>query len=125
MSLFYKLGVFLFISFFLSLFVRVFIMCVKFRLRIANQMVMDSCCRGGIVNTRVCCSRVPRIRPESPKAVWRFRVSTSNSPSGRTWPHSDTPVPQVDHTYAQQDIRVCGDDHIQPPMRQFSNPKAL
>ena len=29
------------------------------------------------------------------------------------------------HTYAQQDIRVCGDDHFQPPKWQYLNPKAL
>ena len=48
----------------------------------------------------------------SPKALWRFRASTSNSPSGRSWPHTHTPIRHIDHTYAQQDIRVCGDDHF-------------
>ena len=62
MSLFYKLGVFLFLSLSLSLFVRVFMRCVKFRLRIANQMVMDSCCRGGIVNIRFDFSRALFVR---------------------------------------------------------------
>ena len=62
MSLFYKLGVFLFLSLSLSLFVCVFIMCVKFRLRIANPMVMDSYCRGGIVNIRFDFSRAFFVR---------------------------------------------------------------
>ena len=81
-------------------------------LRIANEVVMDSCCRGGIVNTRYVCSRALLVRPESPTAPWRFRASTSNSLSGRSWPHFHTPIRHIHHTYAQQDIRVCGDDHI-------------
>ena len=60
--------------------------CVTLRARIANQLGEDSCCRGGIVNTRGGCSRALRLRPQSPKALWRFRASTSNSPSGRSRP---------------------------------------
>ena len=33
------------------------------RFRIANHMVMDSCCRGGIVDTRGGCSRAQNIPP--------------------------------------------------------------
>ena len=69
-----------------------------------------------------CATRTARTRP---KALWRFRVSTSNSPSGRSRLHTHTHTRQIDHTYAQQDIRVCEDDHYKPPMRQFLNPKAL
>ena len=87
-------------------------MCAVLHARIANRMVMDSCCRGGIVNIRGGFSCARGIRPESPKALWRFRASTSNSPSGRSWQHTDTPIPQIDQTYAQQDIRVCEDDHF-------------
>jgi len=64
--------------------------CVALHLRIANHMVMDSYCRGGIVNTRFGCSSALVVRPQSSKALWRFRVSTSNSPSGRSWPPTDT-----------------------------------
>ena len=85
------------------------------RFRIANHMVMDSCCRGGIVDTRGGCSRALFVPPKSPKAIWRFRASTSNSPSGRTWPQTDTALRYIYYIYAQQDIRVCGDDHFQPP----------
>ena len=99
--------------------------CVTLHVRNANWVVIGSCCRGGIVNTRYVCSRAPSIPPYSPKALWRFRVSTSNNPSGRSRPHFDTLLRYIYHTYAQQDIRVCGDDHIQPPKRQYSNPKAL
>ena len=53
--------------------------CAVFHLRIANRMVKDSYCRGGIVHIRVGCSRALFVRRESPKALWRFRVSTSNS----------------------------------------------
>ncbi len=128
--LFYKLGfVFLFLSFFLSfsLFVCVcvFMRRVKFLLRETNRLGEDSRCRGGIVNTRGGCARERIERPESSTALWRFRASTSNSPSGRTGPPTDTQFRDIYRTYAQQGIRVCGDDHCEPPNRQFSNPKAL
>jgi len=100
--------------------------CVTFHLRIANRVGEDSYCRGGIVHTRGVCSRGLRKQMRHcSKALWQFRASTSNSLSGRSWPHSHTPVRHIHHTYAQQDIRVCEDDHIQPPKRHFSNPKAL
>ena len=86
--------------------------CVTLHLRIANHLVMDSCCRGGIVHIRCGCSRALSKRPQSPTALWRFRVSTSNSPSGRTWLHTHTPIRHIHQTYARQDIRVCGDDHF-------------
>ena len=59
------------------------------RLRKTNQLVKGSRCRGGIVNTRGC-SCVPRIRSENPTALWRFRASTSNSPSDRSRPQTNT-----------------------------------
>ena len=99
--------------------------CVVLRPRIANRLVKGSYCRGGIVNIRFGCSTALLVQPESPTALWRFRVSTSNSPSGRTGPHDNTPIRYIYYTYAQQDIRVYEGDHFQPPMRQFSNPKAL
>ena len=99
--------------------------CVALHVRIANHLVMGSRCRGGIVHIRCGCSRALLVRPQSPKALWRFRASTSNSPSGRSRPLPNTHMYYIDHIYAQQDIRVCGDDHFQPPMRQYSNPKAL
>ena len=89
--------------------------CVTLHLRIANHLVMDSCCRGGIVHIRFGCSCVPRIRRPRPKALWRFRVSTSNSPSGQTRLHAHTPIRYIYQTYARQDIRVCEDDHVEPP----------
>jgi len=54
-------------------------MCIVFHLRKTNQMVMDSRCRGGIVNSRGGRSCALFVRPQSPKALWRFRVSTANS----------------------------------------------
>ena len=113
------------LSFSLCVSVHVFTTCVTLLLRIANHMVMDNYCRGGIVNTRVGCSFVPRIRPESPTALSQFRASTSNSPIDLFRPHTHTHIRCNHHTFAQQDIRVCGDDHCQPPLRQFPNPKAL
>ena len=68
----------------LRMYLCVFMNCVTCRVRIANQVVMDSRCRGGIVHIRDVCSRAPSVPPERSKALWRFRVSTSNSPSGRT-----------------------------------------
>ena len=56
---------------------------VTLHLRIANHMVMDSCCRGGIVHIRCGYSRALFARPESSKALWRFRASTSNILSDR------------------------------------------
>ena len=96
----------------LRMYLCVFMNCVTCRVRIANQVVMDSCCRGGIVHIRGGCSGVLLVRPQSSKALWRFRVSTSNSLSGRTWPPTHTHLRYVDQIYAQQDIRVCEDDHI-------------
>ena len=59
-------------------------------LRIANRVGEGSCCRGGIVHIRGGCSCALLVRRPRPKALWRFRVSISNSPSGRTLPHTDT-----------------------------------
>ena len=98
---------------------------ITFRLRIANRAGEDSCCRGGIVNTRFGRSCALFVRPQSPKALWRFRVSTANSLSGRSRLHFDTHIRYIDQIYARQDIRVCGDDHFEPPYRQYTNPKAL
>ena len=98
---------------------------VTLHLRIANHMVMDSCCRGGIVHSRCGCSCAQNIRRPRPTALWRFRASTSNNPSGRAWLHFHTPMRYIDHTYARQDIRVCEDDHLKPPKWQCPNPKAL
>ena len=94
---------------------------VTLHLRIANWVGEDSYCRGGIVSTRGALV----VRPQSTKALWRFRVSTSNSLSGRSRLPTRTQIRDIDHTYAQQDIRVCEDDHFQPPNWQFPNPKAL
>jgi len=101
------------------------VMCVVFHPRIANWVGEDSCCRGGIVNIRFGRSRVLLVRPNSSKALWRFRVSTSNSLNGRSRLQTYTSIPYIDQTYAQQDIRVYEDDHLKPPLRQYPNPKAL
>ena len=95
------------------------------RARIANLVGEDSRCRGGIVLIRCGCSGMLLERPNSPTALWRFRVSTSNSPSGQTRLHANTHMRYIDHTYAQQGIRVRGDDPLEPPKRQLANSKAL
>ena len=87
-------------------------MCAALHVRIANRVVKGSRCRGGIVNTRGGCSRARSVRPESSTALWRFRASTSNSLSGRTWPPTYTHLCHIHHTYVQQDIRVYEDDRI-------------
>ena len=116
-----------FLSFFpsLSLCVCVFMRCVKFLLRETNRLGEDSRCRGGIVNTRGGCSRA-RSRTARPSqgalAVSCKYFKQSKWPFSAAYQHA---VSYIDHTYAQQDIRVCGDDHLQPPKRQYSNPKAL
>jgi hypothetical protein len=101
------------------------LMRITLHLRIANQVGEDSCCRGGSVHSRFGCSRARSVPPYSPKALWRFRVSTSNSPSGRSRLHFDTHIRYIDQIYAQQSIRVCEDDHLKPRNRQSKNPKAL
>ena len=98
---------------------------VTLRARIAKRVGECSYCRGGIVNTRGGCSSALVVRPKSSKALWRFRASTSNSPSGRSRPPKNTSIRHIDQTYAQQDIRVYEDDHLKPPLRQYSNPTAL
>ena len=103
----------------------VFMNCVTRRLRIANHMVMDSCCRGDIVNIRDDFSRARSARRQSSTALWRFRASTSNSPSDHSRPQTDTQIRYIYQTYARQDIRVCEDDHLKPPIGQLANPKAL
>ena len=78
--------------------------CVALHVRIANRLVEDSCCRGGIVHTRCGCSGVPRIlRPKRPTALWLFRVSTSNSLSDHSRPQGYT-FRRIHQIYAQQDI---------------------
>ena len=88
------------------------------RARIANLVGEDSCCREGIVHIRGVCSCERLVPPKSSTALWRFRVSTSNILSDRSWPHTHTHLWYIYHTFARQDIRVCGDDHFQPPIRQ-------
>ena len=99
--------------------------CAILHIRIANRLVMGSCCRGGIVHIRGVFSRARSVRPKSSTALWRFRVSTSNSPSGLSRPPTDTPIRYIHHIYAQQDTRVYEDDHLKPPKLQYKNPKAL
>ena len=98
---------------------------VTLRVRIANQVGEGSRCRGGIVHirdVRSCALSKPPVRST---ALWRFRVSTSNILSDRSWPHTHTHLCYIYHTYAQQDTRVCEDDLLKPPQRQLPNPKAL
>ena len=109
----------------LPLCVSVFMRCVTLRVLIANRMVTDSSCRGGIVNIRDVCSCALSKAPQSSKALWRFRVSTSNSLNGHSWPPTNTQIREIYRTYAQQDIQVYEDDHFEPPKRQYPNPKAL
>ena len=93
------------LSLFLSLSLSscVFMRCVKFRLRIANCVEEGSYCRGGIVHIRGGRSRALFVWPQSASALWRFRASTSNSPSGRSWPHPHTHT-GIDYNYSQKDI---------------------
>ena len=55
-----------------------------------------------------------------PEALWRFRVSTSNILSGRSWlQHTRTCVwPSINNS-----IRVCGDDHFESLSWQSKNPR--
>ena len=128
-SALYRVCVSLSLVSFITRFTMMMMMMTTFRVvlqaRIANRVVEGSCCRGGIVNTRGGCSCALLVRRPRPKALWRFRVRTSNSPIGRAWPHTDTPNGQSAQIYARQDIRVRGDDHFEPPKRQFKDSTAL
>ena len=51
--------------------------------------------RGQLLSRRYCTHSVwlfscALVRPNRPTALWRFRVSTSNSLSGRSWLHAHT-----------------------------------
>ena len=95
------------------------------RLCKTNQVGEDSYCRGGILNIRFGCCCVRILRRPRPTALWRFRVSTSNSLSDLSRPQTDTQIRYIYQTYAQQGIRICEDDHLKPPIGQLANPKAL
>ena len=56
----------------LPLCVSVFMRCVTLRVLIANRMVTDSSCRGGIVNIRDVCSCALSKAPQSSKAFGGF-----------------------------------------------------
>ena len=85
---------------------------IMFLLRIANHLVMDSRCRGGIVHIRGGCSRVRLVRPR--KFQGALAVSCKYFKQSK-WPYLaaiNTQIRYIHHTHAQQDIRVCGDDHF-------------
>ena len=103
----------------------VFMRCAILRICATNRVVGDSYCRGGIVHIRFDFSCALSVRRHCSKALWRFRASISNSLSGRSWLHTHTPIRYIHNPFARQDIRVCGDDHFEPPMRQYHNTKAL
>ena len=96
----------------LLILILILILNITLHPRIANQMVMGSCCRGGIVHIRGSRSRARGIRSIRPTALWRFRASTSNSLIGRSRLPTHTPIRQIDHTYARQDIQLYEDDHF-------------
>ena len=76
---------------------------VTLRVRIANWVGEDSYCRGGIVSTRGALF----VRPQSTKALWRFRASTSNSLSGLMWPHTHTAFRYSYHKLTLNEIFEC------------------
>ena len=99
--------------------------CAMLHLRIANHLAKDSSCRGGIVDIRAGCSRALLVRLYRPKALWRFRVSTSNSRTRQRERHDRTPFRRIDHIYAQQGIQGYEDYRLQLQLQQFLYPKAL
>ena len=80
---------------------------ITLRPRIANQVGEDNYCRGGSGNTRRSRSRALFVRPESRKALWRFRASTSNSLSGLMWPHTHTAFRYSYHKLTLNEIFEC------------------
>ena len=95
------------------------------RTRTANRLVEDSRFRGGSANIRDDRARAPIPRLCNRTALGRPRASTSNSPSDLARPQTNTHLRDIDRMHAQRDIRGYGDDHIEPPQRQSSNPTAL
>ena len=89
-----------------------FLSCKALRVRIANLLVKDSRCRGGIVNIRSGCTRAPFARLRNSTALRRPRVSTSNSLSDLSRPHPYSNIHHIDRIHAQRDIRGYGDDHF-------------
>ena len=94
-------------------------------LRIANRLVMDSYCRGGILRTRRGCTHARHEECSFPKALWQPRVRISSNPSGHIWPHACTHPCNIFYIYVPQGIRVYGDDHLKLPMWQYYCPMAL
>jgi len=102
------------------------IMDITLRARIANLLVTGSRCRGGIVNILGGCTGALTVRQlPNPTALWQPRVSTSNSLSDHSRPHTHKYLRQIHRIHARRDIRGCGDDPFQPPCRQSPNPTAL
>ena len=128
-SLFIRSFVCLFVCLFVRLFVCLFVCssarewtfccvieiipaCVTFRPRIANRVGEGSRCRGGIVNIEDYHARALLLRLKSSKVLWQPRVSTSNTPSDHTRPHTHTHIRHIHRIHARRDIRGCGDDHF-------------
>ena len=93
--------------------------CIRvYRLRNTPPSYRQPSGRGQLFSRRYCTqsgvSSVRAVRPRVPRRL-RFRVSTSNSLSGLSRPPT-TRQCQIDHTYVQQDIRVCEDDLLSRPM---------
>jgi hypothetical protein len=98
---------------------------ITLHLRIANRVVEDSYCRGGIVHIRCGYSCERSVRRHCPKALWRFRASASNSLNGRNWPHTHTHIHNIYQIFARVDIRVYEDDHCEPRELQYPNSNGL
>ena len=90
-----------------------FMECVTLHVRIANHVVEDSCCRGGIVNSRGGCSCELLVRPNRSQGA--LAVSCKYFKQSK-WPYSaaqtNTHHRHIYQTYAQQDIRVYEGDHF-------------
>ena len=82
----------------------ILMMYITLRARIASRMVMGSRYRGGIVNIQIGCYRARIVKYNYPMALWRFRVRTSNNPSGHSWQHTDTYLRETYHICAQSGI---------------------
>ena len=99
---------------------------VTLRVRIANRIG-----RGQLLSRRYCThsgwlfSCASHTASYGPKALWRFRVSTSNSPSGRTWPHATRNslifiILTLDKIFEYVEMTICS-----RPSGSILNPKAL
>ena len=99
--------------------------CVTLHLRKTSLLVEDSCCRGGIVHIRFGCSCALFERASESHGALAVSCKYFKQSKWPFWPHFHTHLRYIHQTYARQDIRVCEDDHVEPPIGSIESQGAL